>query len=198
MREAQRSSVDHAADGGIGEASEARLVRLAKSDRRAFAGLYARYVNGVYGYAERCLGDPARAEDATSTTFLKALQAIGTCDERRFRSWLFAIAHNVIADVRRSERPMRPLDEAEVVPDRSASAFPEDRALERDASDALRAILCYLPAEQREVVELRLAGLSDREIAHVVGRSHGAVRTSQYRAIQRLRLLCLPATAEER
>lgn len=187
-------TTDAAKDEGI---SEARLVLRAKADRRAFAELYARYVVPVYGYAERCLGDAAAAEDATSATFLKAMQAIGSCDEYRFRSWLFAIAHNVIADARRARHPALSLDAAGAVPDRSATSSPELRVLERDAADRLRDMLLHLPADQRELIELRLAGLSDLEIARVVGRSHGAVRTSQYRAIRRLRTLCQPMAAEE-
>jgi RNA polymerase sigma-70 factor (ECF subfamily) len=51
----------------------------------------------------------------------------------------------------------------------------------------IRALLALLSSDQREILELRLTGLTDAEIARVLGRSHGAVRMSQHRAVARLR-----------
>lgn len=82
------------------ERDEATLVARAKEDRRAFAPLYHRYIDPVYRYCNRCLGDRQQAEDATSLIFTKALAAIDTCRDDAF-PWLFAIAHNVIVDARR-------------------------------------------------------------------------------------------------
>jgi RNA polymerase sigma-70 factor (ECF subfamily) len=168
---------------------------LAKSDRAAFAELYRRYVTPVYRYAYRSLGDAAQAEDATSLTFLKALQAIRTCDEQSFRAWLFTIAHNAIVDAHRSARRSLPL--AAAGSERDTGDSPEGAALAEEQTERLRSLLTLLPADQRELIELRLSGLNDLEIARVVGRTHGAVRTSQYRAIQRLRAACAEFAGEE-
>src|SRR5687767_14154323 len=84
---------------------EADLVASAKRDRAAFAALYRRYVEPVYRYCDRCLGNRDAAEDATSLIFTKALAALATCRDDRFRSWLFTIAHNVIVDMRDEQHP---------------------------------------------------------------------------------------------
>src|SRR5262245_35993467 len=94
------------------DVDEATLVAQAKVDRRTFAPLYHRYVDAVYRYCDRCLGNRQLAEDATSLIFTKALAALSTCRDESFRSWLFAIAHNVIADARRPQAAVRPLEEA--------------------------------------------------------------------------------------
>jgi RNA polymerase sigma-70 factor (ECF subfamily) len=175
---------------------DASLVTLAKEDRRAFAPLYRRYVDPVYRYCDRCLGDAEAAEDATSLIFAKALAALPTCRPATFRSWLFAIAHNAITDAYRGRSPTRSLDAAERVADESPS--PEARILAEDDALTLRSLLARLPPDQRDLLELRLAGLTDAEIARALGRSHGAVRRSQYRAIARLRVLIGPAIQPSR
>jgi RNA polymerase sigma-70 factor (ECF subfamily) len=171
------------------EPDEATLVARAKADRRAFAPLYHRYIAPVYRYCNRCLGDRQQAEDATSLIFTKALAAIATCRDDAFRSWLFAIAHNVIVDARRRQVVSRPLEEAAAMADGASERSPEQQALAGDDARTIRTLLGHLSPDQRQMLELRLAGLSDAEIARVLGRSHGAVRTSQYRAIARLRAL---------
>lgn len=176
---------------------DAGLVAQAKQDRQAFASLYRRYVNAVYRYCDRCLGNREMAEDATSLIFVKALAAISTCHDDAFRSWLFAIAHNVIVDTRRAPAGARPLDEATGIVDWAPERSPEMQALASDEARTIRDLLAQLPSDQRELLELRLAGLTDIEIARIVGRSHGAVRTSQYRAIARLRAIAGVAPVEE-
>jgi RNA polymerase sigma-70 factor (ECF subfamily) len=93
---------------------DAWLVIGAKADPRAFAPLYARYVDPVYRYCFRRLGHPEAAADATSQVFAKALAALPGYreDAPSFRSWLFAIAHNVLVDEARARRVTSTLDAA--------------------------------------------------------------------------------------
>ena len=88
----------------VGE-DDAALVARAKADPRAFAPLYRRYVDPVYRYCYRRLGNREAAEDATSLVFARALAVLPKCRDETFRSWLFAIAHNVIANDLRDQRP---------------------------------------------------------------------------------------------
>src|SRR3954447_25452202 len=90
------------------------LVEAAKADPRDFAPLYARYVDSVYRYSFRRLGHPEAAADATSQVFAKALAALPNYrnDSRSFRSWLFAIAHNVLIDEDRAHRDTSTLEAA--------------------------------------------------------------------------------------
>jgi RNA polymerase sigma-70 factor (ECF subfamily) len=173
-----------------GDADDATLVARAVRDPRAFAPLYRRYVDPIYRYCALRLGSRAAAEDATSQVFTKALAALPNhrhASGGSFRSWLFAIAHNVVADHHRARRPTDAFDLALHVAD--AAPAPEEVAVANDTRDRVRALLTRLPADQRRILELRLAGLSGAEVAAVLGRSPGAVKIAQVRAYARLRSL---------
>lgn len=179
--------IDGCADAGpAGErAAERDLVARAKLDRAAFGPLYARYVDRVYWYAFHRLGSREAAEDATSRTFEKALIALPSCRDDQFRAWLFTLARNSVTDALRERRATASLDEAERIEDRRAS--PAELAQAHESHRRVRALLARLPDGQRQIVELRLAGLTGAEIARVLNRTHVAVRVSQLRAYQRLR-----------
>jgi RNA polymerase sigma-70 factor (ECF subfamily) len=166
---------------------ERGLVEQAKRERAAFATLYDRYLPAVYRYCYLRLGSKEAAEDATSIVFTKALNAISTCQPDRFRSWLFAIAHNVVVDSYRSRSSTEPIEQAAELEDPSPS--PLDAALLGDDERTVLALLKQLSPEQREIVELRLAGLTGVEIAAALERSPGSVRAAQFRAYARLREL---------
>jgi RNA polymerase sigma-70 factor, ECF subfamily len=175
---------DTSADG-----SDADLVARAKQNRAAFAPLYARYADPVYRYSLRRLGTREAAEDATAQVFVKVLGALTAYRDNgpSFRSWLFAIAHNVLVDIERGRRPVQGLNEAALVADRSAG--PEDEAISAETRRDVRALLAAVAPDQRRVLELRLAGLSTAEIADALGRPPAAIRGIQFRAEIRLRSL---------
>jgi RNA polymerase sigma-70 factor (ECF subfamily) len=179
----------HKADEEAGEADDARLVARAQANPSAFGLLYDRYVQPIYWFCYRRLGSVQAAEDATSATFMKALSALPKYDIAggSFRSWLFAIAHNVVLDhlrqvTRRGDRSLEAVAEAA-----GRSPSPEATAIAGDERTALQAALVHLTEEQRQIIELRLAGLNGPEIAAALGISHAAVRTAQRRALLRLR-----------
>src|SRR5688572_30325296 len=124
---------------------EGELVALAQRDRRAFAPLYTRYFDPVYRYCYRRLGTPEAAADATSQTFAKALAALPSCRAETFRSWLFAIAHNVLTDGFRTNRFDQPLDEVAEVVDVAPS--PEDLAVVAEERSTLDGLLVQLQPE---------------------------------------------------
>jgi RNA polymerase sigma-70 factor (ECF subfamily) len=177
------------------EPSDDDLVDLARSDPAAFALLYRRYAVAVYRYCDRALSDRGAAEEVMQSVFLRALAALPTYRGGPFRSWLFAIAHNAVVDARAARRPAATLDEAAELPDGRVS--PEEEALAAVQQREIAQLLGHLPPDQRAAVVLRLAGLSDREIARALGRSPGAIRTAQYRAVQRLRGLLIAETQTE-
>ncbi len=163
------------------------LAARALHDPEAFTLLYRAYALDVYRYCYCRLQDRDTAEDATSQTFVNAYAGLRRLGHKPFRPWLFAIAHNVVVDVHRNRRLHSSLDEAEI--QEAADASPEMLAIEHEQRDALQRLLRQLSKRDREVVELRLAGLTGREIAQVLGCSGEAVRTAQYRAFHRLREL---------
>jgi RNA polymerase sigma-70 factor (ECF subfamily) len=175
--------------------TDSELVAAARIDPHAFTLLYQRYVNNVHRYCYRRLGNREAAEDATSQIFMKVLASLPAFRNTSFRAWLFAIAHNEVVDRRRRDRPSYPLDGVEFLHDRSPS--PEDLALAGDESRRVQALLRQLPDHQRQVIELRMAGLTGTEIASALGRSQANVHVTQFRALNRLRELAEQDDARE-
>src|SRR5215210_6935273 len=128
---------------------DARVVALAKTDPRAFAPLYSRYFDPVYRYCYRRLGHPEAAADAAAQVFAKALAALPGYreDAPSFRSWLFAIAHNVITDDLRARRPIAPMTAAVHI--EAADPSPEEVVLTGEVGGAVHALLAQLPPDQR-------------------------------------------------
>lgn len=164
-------------------------LRAAQVDRAAFEILYRRYLGRVYGYAFYQLGDHHDAEDATERTFLAALRALPTFRDEgaTFRAWLFRIAHNEIANARRSRFRRR----TEPLPANLERAAPnaDPAGLVADAEELRRVLraVAELPEDRRQVVLLRFVdGLSSREIGQVMDRSEGAARVLLHRALRDL------------
>ena len=163
-------------------------VRAAQRDRAAFGVLYRRYLDRVYGYCFYLLGDHHDAEDVTERTFLSALGAIDRFrdDGATFRAWLFRIAHNELANALRG-RARRRAAALDTLPEPRAESDPAGLLTLAEEARGLRRALDRLPTDRRQVVILRFVdGLSAREIGAVLGRSEGAVRVLQHRALRQL------------
>jgi RNA polymerase sigma-70 factor (ECF subfamily) len=160
-------------------------IDAARRDPNAFAPLYAAYFDPIYRYCYLRLHHRELAADAASQTFLKALAGIGGFRSGSFKSWLYAIARNVTIDMQRAARPQLDLTHAELVHDYAPS--PEEHVLRADEHERLWRALQQLTDEQREVLELRLAGLTGPEIANATRRSLSATKSIQFRALSRLR-----------
>lgn len=160
----------------------------------AFSQLYHDYFDAIYWYCRNRLNDAVAAEDAASTIFTRALAAGPRYDDPGLRSWLFTIAHNVVINVYRASRPQAPLEAASEIPD--PIMLLEDAVIADEERRRLLDALRRLPPDQRQVVELRMAGLTGPEVAQVMGRSHGAIKMLQLRAYAQLRSLLAETPGE--
>lgn len=169
--------------------SDAALVAQAKSaDAQAFALLYRRHVQHIYNFVALNVENRDVALDITQTIWLQALANLHQCrHDDRFIGWLFAIARNVIADEHRSrKRVIVVYDDLLTVADTAES--PESHAIRSDQRQTFRALRqrC-LNDREREILDLRLQELNDKQIAVALGRSHGAIRNIQLRIVKKLR-----------
>jgi RNA polymerase sigma-70 factor (ECF subfamily) len=171
---------------GLPSGDDRLLVEAAKKDPSRFAELYELNFARVYGYIARRVGDRDAAQDLTSDVFHKALANIHSFEWRGvpFAGWLLRIASNMIVD--RSKRGGKELTGQELpdLPDLDKRPKLE----ESDQSARLFLLVDQLPQDQRQVIAMRFAQeKSIREIAQALGRSEGAVKQLQFRALQNLR-----------
>jgi RNA polymerase sigma-70 factor (ECF subfamily) len=165
------------------------LVRRARAgDHGALGELYDRFRDRVARFATGRLGDPEKAEDVTSETFEGVLRGLpGYRPGTDFEAWLFTIAHRRVADHfrRRARRREVDLDEARWA---ATASGPEDAVLAAERRAEVAVAFRRLRPDQQEVLALRvLGGLSAAQVAEVVGKSEGAVRVAQHRALLDLR-----------
>ncbi len=162
--------------------------RALHGDADAWEGLYLRIRPRLFALSMRRLGNREDAEDAVAETMLRAVRAASTFRWRDagFDAWIFRIGHNVVSDMlrSRSRRASVPAGDAGL----EIGAVDEDVMVLADEHAAVRRALERLPADDRELLELRLiAGLSSEEVAYVLRKRPGAIRTAQSRALARLR-----------
>jgi len=177
------------ADAGERDA-ELAMVRRAQHDPAALAPLYERYVDAVFAYCYRRTSDRELAADLTHQVFARVLTALPQFAQRpngSFRSWLFTIAHNLVVDTRRLKKETASLDRAGPDQLHDGARSPEEHAIASEQRRALNAALGQLTNGQRQVVELRLAGLTGPEIATALDMRLAAVKSAQFRAYARLR-----------
>ena len=184
---------DAVADRSEDRAAVARTL----VDPNAFSLLYRKYVSDVYRYCYRRLEDREAAEDVTSQIFMHAYSALPTLGDKPFRPWLFAIARNALIDrYRRRRPPESSFDQHHERAD--AARSPEDLAIDQESADSIHRLFDQLSDRDRQIVELRLAGLNGVEIAEAMQCSHAVVRTAQHRAFERIRAMLADRQPEGR
>ena len=168
---------------------ESSLFERARcNDPVALGQLYDRYAGKIYSYILYRVGNEGLAEDLTTSVFVKMLNAIRADKswQLSFSGWLYRIAHNAVIDhFRRSKkRDTLPLDERLVAADDDPVTSVE-RTME---FEAVRDAMVCLTDDQQAVVQLKFfEGLSNLEVAKVMGKTEGAIKSLQFRALGALR-----------
>jgi len=172
------------------EAEERRLVEAAQQDTALFGDVYEHYFEIVYAYVARRVRNRPEAEDMTAEVFRKALQSLPRFKwtGAPFAAWLLRIASNIIAD--RGKRAVR----EGIVPGNEAVRelrVPQPQQADLEQSERSAGVLRLvneLAEDQRRVLVMRFAEeRSIREIANALGRSEGAIKQLQFRALEHVR-----------
>ena len=180
------------------EADEVQLIEQAQAgNAEAFGQLYVQYAAAVFRYVFAHVDNRLDAEDLTEEVFLRAWRSISKYRQREipFLAYMFRIARNAVIDHhRRSRRSAQLVSlEDDDHPDRQIKDFrpdPGDAAIDRLERQEMHRLLDQLQEDYRTVTLLRFfSGLSPEETALVMGRSPGAVRVLQHRALTALRKL---------
>jgi RNA polymerase sigma-70 factor (ECF subfamily) len=173
------------------EADDDQLIALAAGgDRQSFGELYERYALRVFRHAQFLTGDPVLAEDVTAQVFLKALEAIPRYESRGvpFVAWLLRITCNMVINHRKSAKNNGHSQIPENIEATGTFYSPEDSCEVKVDGERVWREVRKLPCEQRQVIVMRfIDDLGYPDIAHVLGKTVGAVRVIQFRALANLR-----------
>jgi RNA polymerase sigma-70 factor (ECF subfamily) len=172
------------------EESDSALIARAKKDPDAFGILYERYVGRIYNYIYYRTGDHQDAEDLTARTFHRALRHISRYVDRGapFSAYLYRIAHNIVANWHRdnSRRQIISLDELVVGTLRREGPASLTEKLEEQ--NLLLQAVRRLPPERQQLLILKFVEqMRNAEIAEVMGRTEGAIKSLYHRTLVALR-----------
>ena len=166
-----------------------KLVERAQAgDRDALEELYLLHFDRIYSYLHMSVGNRHDAEDLTTQTFLKMLESI-----KRFRwqsvpfsAWLFRIAHNLAMDHFRANRRVQP-EEDVPEPHGSEQVSAEFEAMRSIGRQSMMEMIEGLSPEQQQVLTLKFVfSFGNAEVASILGKTEGAVKSLQHRALASL------------
>ena len=174
-------------DAGVAPAPDLRglVARAQQGDREAMEELYLLHFDRIYSYLHLSVGNRHDAEDLTTQTFLRMLEAIGRFRWQSvpFSAWLFRIAHNLAMDHFRARRRVQTEDEVQDLPGQEESSA-EEQAFDSLSRAGMLQLIEHLSAEQRQVLTLKfLFGFANAEVAGILGKTEGAVKSLQHRAL---------------
>ena len=163
-----------------------RLVeRAQRGNRQALEELYLLHFDRIYSYLHMSVGNRHDAEDLTTQTFLKMLESITRFrwQSAPFSAWLFRIAHNLAMDHFRAHRRWQPEED---VPEPHDSAEPsaETVAMHSIGRASMLEMIETLSHEQQQVLTLKFVfNFANGEVATILGKTEGAIKSLQHRAL---------------
>jgi RNA polymerase sigma-70 factor (ECF subfamily) len=169
------------------EITAENAVQLARTgDPDAFSYLYSQNVTRIYNYIFYRVGSEDDAEDITSRVFYRAFGHIKNYQEKGipFSAWLYRIAHNLIANWHRDRQRRKEvsLDDQPEIPHRQD--MPETMVEKNQEMELLlKGIRRIAPDRQQLILLKYLEDLSNAEIAQIMGRTEGAIKSLYHRAL---------------
>jgi RNA polymerase sigma-70 factor (ECF subfamily) len=165
------------------------LQKAQSGDQEAFGRIYDHFADKIYRFIYFRVGHQQVAEDVLSDTFVKSWEKINQINSPSALSgWLYQIAKNNIIDYYRLKKELVTLSEVEEF--LIDEANPVDSVNLNLEQNNILNVLNQLPQDQQQVIKYRFfEDLSNEEIAYVMGKSEGAIRVLQHRAINKLKEL---------
>lgn len=177
------------ATGAAADPDVRDLVERAQAgDREALEELYLLHFDRIYSYLQMTVANRHDAEDLTNQTFVKMLESIERFRWRKvpFSAWLFRIAHNLAVDHFRSRRRWQP-EEEPPEPPHTEQRSAEEEALHSLSRRGMFEMIEDLSGDQQQVLTLKFVfNFSNGEAATILGKSEGAVKSLQHRALASL------------
>ncbi len=176
--------------GPLDQRSDEELVlRAIDGDREAFGALYRRYVKQIYNFILYRVQHPQEAEDLTARVFFRALQNIHRFEYRglSFSAYLYRIAHNLVSNWHRDNSRVQSIPLEDAPPPRT-EVHPEALLIQEENREVLLQAIRALPEDRQLLLILKFVeGLSNAEIAHIMGRTEGAIKSLYHRTLIALR-----------
>jgi len=170
---------------------EIQLIKRAQTgDAKAFTILHQHHWEDVFKYIYYRVDSQVTAEDLTSDVFVKMVEKI---DTYRFKgkpllAWLYTIARNLVIDHHRKNGRAPTFTQLDERIDAGDSGDPIKIAQRQRAADCLRRALTHLTELQRDVITGKfIDGRSNKEVARLLGRTEGAIKSLQHRALNSLK-----------
>jgi RNA polymerase sigma-70 factor (ECF subfamily) len=169
---------------------EELMQRVAAGSREAMGPLLRRYASPLLTFIRRMTGDWHRAEELFQDAFLAVWQHRGRYEyPRPFRAWLFGIAVNKCrADFRKLSGVPEVLQDWLDAPASPRDPTPVEAAIAAETATLVSQAVATLPPKQRTVLVLRVwNGMEYAEIAQVLDRSEGTIRSQMFHALAGMR-----------
>ena len=163
------------------------LSRARSLDPEALAEIHDIYYTPIFRYVAMRVSDQQTAEDITSEVFTRLLTALQekSAPQKTLRGWLYGVASRVVSDHYRRHYRRQLVQVDESLPAQTES--PADVLNQKLDSRSLLDAIQILPESQQEVLALRFGqGLAIKEVASLIGKSEGAVKQLQARAVSTL------------
>ena len=184
MRSAEAESNNHK----IEESEE--IAKAVSGDLDAFSIIYERYVGKIYNYLYYRTGSTFEAEDLTARVFYRAFGRIGQYDNKGvpFSAWLYRIAHNLVANWYRDNSRKREVPLEDYGHLRSLLEHPEISMVNENENEVLMKAIRKLPPDRQQLIILKFVEhMSNADIAIIMRRSEGAIKSFYHRTLLTLR-----------
>jgi RNA polymerase sigma-70 factor, ECF subfamily len=166
------------------------LDKAISGDYDAFGELYQENIQRIYNYIYYRTGNRSDAEDLTARVFQRALRHIGTYKKTEvpFSAWLYRIAHNLVANFYRDNNRKREVSIEDHEINLPQPEHLETTLIKNEQVESLLYVIRKLPSDRQLVIILKFVeDMSNIEIARILGRSEGAVKSLYHRTLLDLR-----------